>query len=339
MNPNAGPLNPDRSFRQFERADRHHHPLYVITPIFNSHRWRSRWKLYEDFSDMCKNAGGQVVLYTIEVAFGDRDHVITNSSDPHHIQLRSGAELWMKENLINLAVQRLPANWKYVAWVDADTLFARPDWGDETVQQLQRYKFVQMWSELKNLDFQGGLVSGGINPGFMENYMNGRLDNPDHCGDYPPYPSEFPGSPGLAWACTREAWDQVGGLIDTAIWSADWYTAHALIGRVQEVLSPRYHSGYQNHVLAWQERAEKYIRRNVGVVKGLALHYWHGPTVNRQYGIRDRILIDHQFDPVKDLMKDHQGLYKLVDHGDERSMKLRDGIRAYFRQRNEDALT
>jgi hypothetical protein len=357
VNPNAGPLDPSRPFRLFERPDRHHHPLYVITPIFDPQRWRSRWRLYQDFADMCRNAGAQVELRTIEVAFGDRDHVITSPDNPHHIQVRSSAELWMKENLINLAVQRLPADWKYVAWVDADVLFARPDWGDETVHALQHYKFVQMWSQLKDLNPDCELLGDSLLPSFMDNYVSGRHEElarsrPTHragcecpcCSnpyypEYPPYGAGYPGAPGLAWACTREAWDAVGGLIDTSIWAADWYIAHALVGRAAEVLRPGYSQAYKDHVLAWQERAERYIRRNVGVVKGLCLHYWHGPKSNRLYNTRDKILIDHQFDPVQDLIRDHQGLYKLVDHGDERSMKLRDGIRAYFRQRNEDALT
>jgi hypothetical protein len=36
-------------------------------------------------------------------------------------------------------VARLPNDWKYVAWVDADVNFTNPHWVRVTVQQLQHY--------------------------------------------------------------------------------------------------------------------------------------------------------------------------------------------------------
>lgn len=350
MEPNLPRANPpapsrqlliDRPHRLFERPDRHNHPLYVVTPIFNPIRWRSRWRLYEDFKDMVVNAGHQAQLVTIEVAFGDRDFVVTTPNDPFNIQLRSdwpSTDLWIKENLINLAVSRLPADWKYVAWVDSDVLFARPDWADETVHQLQYYSFVQMWSQYQDLNSDGELI--GTANGFMDNYVSGRYDftKPPAAGYYYPYGKPgYPGAPGLAWACRRDAWDAVGGLIDTAILGAcDYYTVFALIGGVQRVIRKGYHKNFLDAMMSWQERAERLIRRNVGVVKGLALHYPHGPKKFRRYATRDQILIDCQFDPTHDLKRDRQGVYHLVDHGTLRDIKLRDGIRAYFRQRNED---
>jgi hypothetical protein len=86
----------------------------------------------------------------------------------------------------------------------------------------------------------------------------------------------------------------------------------------------------------WEARSERHIRRNVGVVKGLALHHWHGPKTNRRYGTRDKVLVDNQFNPDADLKRDWQGLYQLSDQHAPKSIKLRDGLRAYFRQRNED---
>ena len=48
-----------------------------------------------------------------------------------------------------------------------------------------------------------------------------------HPYDSYPYPPRV--FPGLAWACTRKAWDDVGGLIDWAIWGGgDWHMANAL---------------------------------------------------------------------------------------------------------------
>jgi hypothetical protein len=84
----------------------------------------------------------------------------------------------------------------------------------------------------------------------------------------------------------------------------------------------------------WENRAEKHIRRNVGYVPGLLLHHWHGKKRDRKYADRWKIIIDNDYDPHYDLKEDWQGLWQLTD----RSFKLRDDIRAYFRSRNEDSI-
>jgi hypothetical protein len=52
----------------------------------------------------------------------------------------------------------------------------------------------------------------------------------------------------------------------------------------------------------------------------------------RGYPDRWKILRDQDFDPQRDLHRDWQGLYQLAPH----RIGLRDGIRGYFRSRNED---
>jgi hypothetical protein len=331
----------DRPWRLFERPDRHNQVLYVVTPVYNVYRWRSRWRLYEDFKDMCRNAGPQVQLVTIEVAYGNRDFVVTTPDDPWNIQLRATSELWVKESLINLAVQRLPADWSMVAWIDSDVLFARPDWADSAVHELQMYSFVQLWSQYQDLNSDGELI--GTANGFMENYVSGRHADivkklkGQTLYTYPYGKPGYPGAPGLAWAARRDAWEAVGGLIDVAILGAsDYYMAWALVGGVEKAIRPGYHPNFKHALITWQNRAEKYIRRNVGVVKGLALHYWHGPKRERKYATRDKVLVEYQYDPYSDIKRDHQGLYYLVDHGSPRDILLRDGIRRYFAGRKED---
>ena len=94
--------------------------LYVITPISNPMRYASRFEHYRAFEKRVIDAGG--ALYTIEAAYAERPFEVTSPENPQHIQVRSGSEVWLKENLINLAIQRLPLAAKYIAWVDADKL-------------------------------------------------------------------------------------------------------------------------------------------------------------------------------------------------------------------------
>ncbi len=316
----------------FQRPDQIAHPLYVVTPIINSVRFRSRWRLWEDFQKMVAESGA--ILYTAEVAFGERAHAITTADNPRHIQLRTSSEFFMKESVINVAVQRLPADAKYIAWVDADTRFVRDDWANETLHRLQHYAVVQMWSQYQNLTHTQELL-GSTASGFIDQYLRG-VQPPTKC-EYGYDRRGYPGAPGLAWAMRRDAWDLVGGLLDCCILgAADWYQAHGLVGRLTMGMIGKFHPRYQEKLMAWQERAQQ-LHRNVGVVPGLALHYFHGPKSNRKYGSREQILIDCEYNPDTDLVRDWQGLYQLRVH-DERTRQLRDRLREYMGQRNEDAL-
>lgn len=337
----------------FQRPDRVRDPLYVITPIFNPIRWRSRWKLYEDFARRVAAAGA--VLYTIEAAYGNREFAIGSHEGlrglgEKFIQVRVDHELWLKENLINVAAQHLPLEAKYIAWVDADVLFARDDWANETVQQLQHYDFVQMWSQYQDLCPNFEVQS--LTRSYMDCYLHGgvgrggnlekRMTKQRKYDDKYPYQSGpvrgYPGAPGLAWAARRESFNKVGGLLDfTILGAGDWYMAHALTGRLTTVARTQAHSkNFTELMREWEARCERHVRRNVGVVKGLALHYWHGSKKHRLYKTRDQILVENKYDPMFDLKRDSQGVYQLSDQHNQRSISLRDDVRAYFRQRNED---
>ncbi len=285
----------------FERGDKLDQKLYVITPVFNAARFRSRWRLFEDFRRMVEQSGA--ILYVVEVAFGDRDFVVTSPHNPRDIQMRTFQELWLKENIINLGVQRLPLGWQKMAWIDGDVHFARYDWYDETLHQLEHHPVVQMWSTLHDLNSNHELV--GTIRSFADVWLNGgpkiehvKPPHPvhpphpphpphPHGPDYPyPYPEPnghdrkgYPGAPGLAWAMRREAWQQLGGLIDYCILGAgDWYMAHALTGQANRVIKPNM-GRLGEKILQWEDRArkslweERPILGNLGVVKGMALHY------------------------------------------------------------------
>jgi len=299
-------------------------PLQVVTVVSNPIRFASRYNLYQAFEKQVADAGA--VLTTIEVAFGDRPFEITQKHNPRHIQLRSFFELWHKENALNVAIEYLSQetpDWNKVAWIDADVHFMRPDWVQETIQQLEHYMFVQMFSHA--IDLGPTFEPLQIHKGFVFSHHN----NLETGLDYEKW------HPGYAWAARREALDYVGGLIDHAILgSADRHMAAALIGKVEMSYNADLHYNYIRPLQIWQDRAERYIMRDIGYVPGTIAHYWHGKKRDRGYSSRWNILIDEQFDPTLDLKKDVQALWQLTD----RNISLRDKIRAYFRSRNEDSI-
>lgn len=120
--------------------------------------------------------------------------------------------------------------------------------------------------------------------------------------------------------------------------AGDRHMALFYIGKGQASLNKNLHPHYHSMVADWEERAAKYVRRDMGYVPGTILHAWHGKKKDRKYAERWEILVENQYSPWRDLKPDWQGLYQLVDHGDRRSLQLRDDIRRYFRSRNEDSI-
>lgn len=321
----------------------HLHPhFWVVTAIINTPRYRSRYELYNDFARHMAAQGAQLV--TVEAAFGDRAHALTCPGNPRHIQLRTRSEVWLKEALLNLAIGRLGTldpEWRYVAWIDSDLLFARPDLVNETVQRLQQHPVVQMFSEAYDLGPDYQILKSHESFGRSWSAQRpaapalARYPYPGSCE--PPKTSHY--HPGFAWAARREAIDGLGQLVDVAALGAgDYHMAWALVGDVDRSIHPGMTRSYRRYLKRWESRAERHVHRNVGYVPGTVLHHWHGKKADRKYWDRWRILVENHFDPETDLKRDWQGLYQLVDHGDERSRRLRDGMRGYFSERNEDSV-
>lgn len=296
--------------------------LYVVTAVFNPCRYRSRIDLYRNFEKYCADSGAELI--TVELAYGNREYSVTSPDDPRDLQLRTTHELWHKERMLNLGIQKLPKDWEYVAWVDADVIFARPDWAQETVELLQHYPVIQMFSQAIDLTPRYEILK--THEGVIWAYQEGKLRNTSKYDHF---------HPGFAWAARRDALNNLGGLFDTAILgSADRHMALSLIDCVKNSYPKGISTGYYEQLELWQDRARRYIRKNVGYMPGALLHYWHGRKADRRYGDRWKILINHQFDPEFDLKFDTQGLHQFT----ERNPQMHYDIRKYFCARNEDSV-
>lgn len=310
--------------------------LVVVTMVSNPVRFSKRWELYRQFKEHMKASG--VDLFTVEVAFGDRPHEVTEAGDPFALQLRTDQELWHKENALAILIQHLSLrkpDWEAVAWIDADLFFPNfykgiHGWPTEVVQQLQHYAIVQMFVNAIDLGPNGEVYPGQVHTGFGYSYVMGRSRGPGYTFWHP----------GYAWAIRRDALERCNVLdwVSTSILgSGDHHLATGVIGAISSSIHKGCTGPYFDRLRAFETVAVRELRKNMGYCPGTILHYFHGRKADRKYVDRWKILTDNAFDPVRDLTKDSQGLYRLVDHGDQRSIALRDQIRAYFRQRNEDA--
>jgi len=312
--------------------------FYVIAVMTNPERFKTRPRLFKEFMLRMNKYGAN--LYVVEGVFGDRDFEVTEASNPRHIQIRTNSEVWLKENLINIGISRLPANWEYVAWIDGDIDFVRPDWMEETVHELQHHPVVQMFEDAVDLGPNHQIIA--THKGFASCYKTGvpyKRGKAGKAGEtlgyY--YGKNGPGSywhPGYAWAATRHAINTFGGMFDCAIAGAgDHHMACALIGEGKASVPSKIHPNYKKYVLAWEERALR-LHKNIGYISGTIYHYWHGKKRDRKYKDRWSILIDNKFNPSADIYKDWQGVWTLYP-GHE---KLRDDLREYFKSRNEDSI-
>jgi hypothetical protein len=312
--------------------------LHVIVVCFNPHRFISRYTLAREFIERARAAGATASL--AEVAFGERPYELCGlvGDRLNQVALRSSHELWLKECIINAAVARLPHDWKYVAWVDADVAFTNPHWVQETIQQLQHHPVVQMFHTA--LDLSPDNLPIGVFKGFpasvLENGWAGDGTEPEIIGTdaYGYYTKTRLFHPGYAWACRRDAWDAFGGLLDiNIVGGGDRQMAYGFYGRMHDALFDGASAGYREAVLAWQEHALA-LKQNVGFVPGTLLHYWHGKKVNRRYFDRWKVLANNDFDPRTDLKRDWHGLWQLAGN----KIGLRDDLMAYFRSRQEDSI-
>lgn len=307
--------------------------LHVASAYSNPLRWRTRRVLMNDFRQHMA-ASANVALYAGELAYGERPFEVTGDH-PGDVQLRTADELWHKENILNIVIQRFPADWKYGAIIDADFHMTRRDWALEAIHQLQHFDFVQLFSTYSDLSAEYRPYR--VMPSFVWGHWHHRGHHGEH-GDRGrgrgyPYGPGSPGATGGAWAFRRRAFDAVGGLLDVCILgSADWHMAFGLAGKINTAPESTHCSqGYVDAVRRWQERA-RVIDANIGYVENHAIHNFHGSKVFRAYGDRWKILRDHDFDPAKDIVRDWQGVWQLAGN----KPRLRDDIRRYFRGRNED---
>lgn len=306
--------------------------LQVVAAISNPRRYRTRYDLYLDFRKHMADSG--VVLWTAEAAFGERSFAVTRADHPYDFQFRTTSEIWHKEDLINLAAQRLPHDWQYIAWIDADVHFIRTDWAEEAVHMLQHHPVIQLWTDA--MDMTPSHEPLVRHKSFAWCFHHLKPD-PD-CDPYkPPRPGPhwIPWHPGFAWAMRRDAYEIVGGLIDHAICgAADNHMAKGIIGDAGYSMHPKIQGTYRRWVMQWQTRALAAFQKDMGYVHGLLTHAWHGQKRHRRYWDRWQILVKNAFDPELDLRRDRQGLWALTD----RSPRLRDDMRRYFMERHEDSI-
>lgn len=310
--------------------------LHVVGVISNPARWHSRLRLFREWRDrMLKTKN--VKLYVVEGVYGD--HHPECAPEPGqeyaYMTVKLGSEIWLKENMINIAVNRLvtPAcpDWKYLCWEDCDVEHENSDWALATIRALQTRNVIQTWSHGVAMDPYNGVLGCDTSFGFLkatgQKMSWGRHRHKD---------GYHYAHSGYSWACTRYFWENIGRLIDFCLMgSADHHMAWCMVGQAEDTIHGSMSKGYFEACRAWQAKAQRACGGQVGFAHGMLKHYFHGPARGRGYTTRWSVLVDSNYDPMVDIAYDGQGVLYLIGPNKH---QIESGMFAYNRQRIEDSI-
>lgn len=329
--------------------------LWFVTAISNPARYRTRYNLYKRFRDhvlMELKAN----LLTVECALGDRAFcIIDDCNDETHptgsrsidVGVRSGSWVWLKENLMNLGVSRLPKSAEYIVFCDADVTFCNPKIAEEIVHALQTYKAVHPFVTCADMGPTGDIFQVHRSFGWCKQQGWEFRPKPVPCsgrkkGVYCAYVSQPPPGatcfgnpwhPGFAIAMRRGTFDALGGLYDLGILGAgDHHLMCALVGKVELSVPGGVTDEYRRSLQEYQKKVTRAVDGLFTYVDGTILHGYHGTKESRGYISRWEILVKHAYDPLADVVRNSYGVLELA----QEKTGLRDDIIKYFRSRNED---
>lgn len=280
--------------------------LWAITSYFNPLGWRRRLANYRLFR---ANLG--VPLVTVELAYGPQFELRTGDADIL-IQRRGRDIMWQKERLLNIALQALPEECRYVCWIDGDVVFARPDWPVAAADLLQRYDLLQLYRTVHYLAPTATGIGGPVDlsrPSLLSASAAGfPLFEP-----WPDMWRRTPAQPtmGMAWAARRSLL-QVQGFYDACILGAgDRALLLAAHGRWQEagwfmLMS----DACQGHFEPWARAFHARIQDGLGYLEGDIYHLWHGDLAQRRSRERLTQLAQLGFDPATDIALDDSGAWR-----------------------------
>ena len=292
--------------------------LHVISVVFSPYGQATRFQLAQEYIErMTKIEKKQPMkFYVIELLYENQKSQLKKTKDFITITIPENYIMWNKENLINIVIQKfLPENWKYCAWIDADIEFLDTQWVQKTLQRFKETnaEFLQLFSFCRYLD-KNNQVSQ-----YFKSSMYGHMNNIKNTYLHP----------GFAWGCTRSAYQKIGGLFEYGIvGGGDKILSQSLLCDNPYLnnrhLSPSFYTKiHKFHSIVHQS--------NANYVNLIIQHHYHGERKNRQYSLRQKILVEHQFVPDLHLFREpHLGF--LMPNFPQ---KMQHDVRKYFQTRKE----
>jgi len=210
---------------------------------------------------------------------------------------KSEDKIFLKENLLNLAILNHIQDTEHVFWIDNDVCFQDLDWYSKALEKFEEgYDVLQLFHSCYHLDKN----NKPLNPvaGFV--YAKQVNNRHGHCG--------------FAWAMKKSVFLHLGGLYDMNIAG----TGDAIMARsfIQEKMIPypqscfakekfAYYPYSENHYHTIQEYYNKCKNLKTGYLQGVVYHNYHGELEKRNYINRYKIYENNRFDPLLMLKRDN----------------------------------
>lgn len=319
-------------------------PLWAITSYYNPARYRRRRLNFHAFRRHLA-----VPLLAIELSPDGRGELDDDEADIV-LRLRGDDRIWQKERLLNLGMQHLPPHVSHVAWIDADLIFADPDWSDRARAALDRDGgMVQLFDTALHLaeSVDPDMPFEAREPmelAFAPGYSIGRAMR-EGCfaqlaNDWGKRSAGQPVSTdaynvfGFAWAARRDVVTAAGLYDSNVIGGGDAIVAFAHVGQLEQFLVSRpYTEAHREHIRRWVARArDAGLLAHMGDVPQTAWHLWHGAIANRNYVTRYQVLVDHDYDPARDIVIEPEQPLRWADPGSA----MANAVARYFFERRED---
>ena len=319
--------------------------LHVVIPYFNHTNARVNRRLLEESIDRLVINGDCTVVLAEGIWSREAELPDFSGKKLRHFKYRYTQALWVKENLINLALRDCGADWDCAAWIDKDIEFLDRDWADKTRDALGAYDIIQPWSRAV---CSGESGSGPTIREYLDLYQGHLLHDDEGMMPWSACPRGEGGSEGhcgFAWAATRSFLDRIGGLYDRCLLGGgDDYLKASLRGdRVSDEIPP------ESPPLGRDRRLELGVARfygdftggfaercrgaRIGFVEGKIIHHYHGRLASRGYLTRYDAAIENGFDASRDVIYESDGTLRL------RNESLEQSIGEYFPSREEHLLS
>lgn len=302
----------------------------MITTYYNPGRYRQRLQNYLLFRNRLKAR-----LLTVELALCGDDFALKEENADILIQVRSNSVMWHKERLINIGLNRLPMNVKYVAWIDCDIIFTDDDWTVRAAELLKRVPLIQLFDSLYDLNqYQlpehydiASQSPSGYSFAFHQRGKAPILGTPTNHQSF-----RFVAC-GIAWAATVE-FIKRHYLYDVMILgSGDRMLAAASIGQFFEAIETVHIKDRRaEHYLGWALKFHRDVCGSIDYLPHSAFHLWHGDLENRGWIERHQILASFGFDPDTDLKSNEMDCWEWKGCDEE----LKQYVSYYFAKRLED---
>lgn len=298
--------------------------IAIVCCYFNHGGYKNILNNYKRFRLEMIKAG--VRLLTVELAFKNDPFSLSMFSDVIH--LRSNSIMWQKERLLNIGIKRLiEEGYENIGWFDADIIFESDDWVKLIMESLEEHKVCQAFDYVKILGNPRPL--GEYRPGSVSYYKEKGVV------------SHMLVAPGFAWAARAEVLEKCL-LYDKSIFgSGDGMILMGMFNNYLEFkklfldesyLFKVYNENFLKDLKKWMNKFGSIVKGNVGHINSSIIALYHGTLENRNYYQRHLLSKKHNFDPIKDIESNSDGVFEWATE----KVGLHNDLKDYFNGRNED---